>query len=334
MDFKGILRTILKICVPLFFGCMLLWLLYRKMDFKEIREVIRYGVRYDILLLSLLFGTFANTVRALRWKLLITSMGDRPKTMNTVWAVYGNYALNLVLPRIGELWRCGVIKKYDNISFTKLLGTLLVDRVSDSVVVGFMTLVIVIFNVEFFTDFFHMNPELLQGFRAMLNSIWIYAAAAVLVLGTWIVFRYMKRYSIVIKAREMLLNIWEGIKTIWFLKQKGLFLFETLMIWAGYFFFFYITFYAFEFTKDLGIVVGLITFTMCSIGVGVPVQGGIGPWHFMVIATLICFGVNKNDAAAFALIVHTTQTVWTGLVGLVGIAALPISNRKPEPVAE
>lgn len=334
MDFKGILRTILKICVPLFFGCMLLWLLYRKMDFKEIQEVIRYGVRYDILLLSLLFGTFANTMRAIRWKLLITSMGNHPKTMNVVWAVYGNYALNLVLPRIGEIWRCGVIKKYDNIPFSKLLGTLLVDRVSDSVVVGFMTLLIFAFNIEFFVDFFNMNPELLQGFRAMFNSIWIYAVAVILMIGIWIVFRYMKHFSFVIKAKQMLLNVWEGIKTIWYLKQKGLFLLQTLLIWVGYFVFFYITFYAFAFTKDLGIGVGLITFTMCSIGVGVPVQGGIGPWHFMVIATLICFGVNKNDAAAFALIVHTTQTVWTGLVGLVGIAALPISNRETHPATK
>ena len=82
------------------------------------------------------------------------------------------------------------------------------------------------------------------------------------------------------------------------------------------------------FTKDLGIVVGLITFTMSSIGVAVPVQGGIGPWHFMVIATLVCFGVNENGAAAFALVVHTVQTVWTGLCGLFGVVALPLTNRE------
>ena len=87
--------------------------------------------------------------------------------------------------------------------------------------------------------------------------------------------------------------------------------------------------------RYLGIVVGLITFTMSSIGVAVPVQGGIGPWHFMVIATLVCFGVNENDAAAFALVVHTVQTVWTGLCGLFGVVALPLTNRenKEAPVA-
>ena len=84
-------------------------------------------------------------------------------------------------------------------------------------------------------------------------------------------------------------------------------------------------------TFVLAIVSGaLIAFTMSSIGVAVPVQGGIGPWHFMVIATLVCFGVGKNDAAAFALVVHTIQTVWVIVCGLFGIVALPITNKKPE----
>ena len=35
MDFKAILRTFLKIILPLAFGCLLLWYLYSKMDIGE-----------------------------------------------------------------------------------------------------------------------------------------------------------------------------------------------------------------------------------------------------------------------------------------------------------
>ena len=69
MDFKSILRTFLKIILPLAFGCLLLWFLYRKMDITEIWRVVKEGVRYDIILVSLLFGLFANIVRGLRWGL-------------------------------------------------------------------------------------------------------------------------------------------------------------------------------------------------------------------------------------------------------------------------
>ena len=287
MDLKSVFRTVIKIFLPLTLGCLLLWFLYRNMDITEIWNVIKSGVDYRIILFSLLFGLGANLVRGFRWGLLIQSLGEKFKMRNAVYAVLGNYAVNLVLPRVGEVWRCGMVTKYDR-----------------------------------------KNPELIDGFRSMFNSIWIYAFAVFFIFGIWFVFKYLSNFTLVQKAKGMLHNIWTGIKSVWVMDRKGLFLIQTLLIWVGYFFYFYITFYAFDFTRDLGISVGLIAFTMSSIGVAVPVQGGIGPWHFMVIATLTCFGVNENDAAAFALVVHTLQTAWTGICGLVGVAALPILNRK------
>ncbi len=298
------------------------------MDFTEIWRVVRNGVRYEIILFSLLFGLGANITRGLRWGLLISSLGEPFRMRNAVLAVLGNYAVNLVLPRVGEVWRCGMVTKYDKISFSKLLGTLLVDRISDTVMVGLITLGIIVFNFGFFQSFFARNPELLAGFHSMFHSIWIYVALVIFILVVWFIFRYMSNFTLVQKAKGLLQNVWFGIRSFQTMKHKGLFLVETLLIWAGYFYYFYVTFYAFGFTKDLGVVVGLIAFAMGSIAVAVPVQGGIGPWHFMVIATLICFGVNENDAAAFALVVHTVQTVWTGLCGLASIVLLPLINRK------
>lgn len=335
MDFKNVLRTTIKIFLPLTFGCLLLWFLYRKMDISEIMRVIKEGVRYDIILFSLLFGLGANIVRGIRWGLLIDSLGERFKMSNVIYAVLGNYAVNLVLPRVGEVWRCGMITKYEKISFTKLLGTLLIDRVSDAVMVGFITLCIFIFNIGFFTSFFEHNPAFLNGLQSLFNSVWVYVGIVIFILSIWFVFKYLSNFTLVQKVKGLLLNIWEGMKSIWVMEHKIRFLLETLLIWTGYFCYFYITFYAFDFTRDLGISVGLIAFTMSSIGVAVPVQGAIGPWHFMVIATLVCFGVNESDAAAFALVVHTVQTVWMGLVGLFAVVILPFNNKKtPAVVSE
>ena len=118
------------------------------------------------------------------------------------------------------------------------------------------------------------------------------------------------------------------MKSIWKIKQKARFFLETLLIWCCYFLYFYITFFAFDFTKDLGIRIALIAFAMSSIGIAVPVQGGIGVWHFMIMSTLVAFGVEKSDAGAFALVVFAVQTVWVALVGLFGIMALPVINKK------
>lgn len=328
MVFKKILRTIVQVVLPLLLGCLLIWYLYREMDFGEIWMVISKGVRYDIILFSLLFGLFANIIRGVRWGLLIGSLGERFKMSNVVYAVLGNYAVNFVLPRVGEVWRCGVVSKYDKISFSKLFGTLLIDRIADAVAVGLLTLCMVIFNFSFFKNFFARNPALTEGFEISFSTLWIIIAIVIIVAAIWFTFTRLEHFSLVQKAKGFLSNILAGMKSFQQMKHKARFVVQTILLWGCYFLYFYITFYAFDFTKDLGPGVGLIAFIMGSIAVAVPIQGGIGPWHFMVIATLVVYGVNENDAAAFALVVHTLQSVWTILCGLFGIVALPINNRK------
>lgn len=325
---KNVIRTTAKIVLPLLFGLVLLWLLYRKVDLDEMLLVIRKGVRYDIILLSLIFGLLGNIIRGYRWSLLINSLGVKFKKSNAVLAVVGNYAVNLVLPRVGEIWRCGVVAKYDNISFTKLIGTLVIDRVFDTIMVGLITLGIFLFNISFFTSFFAKNPELMDGVYELSHSIWLYVGITLFITFIWVLFTYFSHLKIIRKLKEVLSSIWDGMKSIWLLKQKIRFIIQTILIWTCYFFFFYITFYAFDFTRELGFKVGLIAFAMSSIAVAVPVQGGIGPWHFMVIATLVTYGVRDTDASAFALVVHTVQTVWTGLVGLLAVVLLPLLNKR------
>ncbi|MDR1746479.1 MAG: flippase-like domain-containing protein [Tannerella sp.] len=329
MNLKQCIRKTLRVVLPLALGCVLLWYLYKDQNLGEMVAVIKKGVRYDIILFSLVFGLLANVVRGYRWGLLTDSLGgQRVKRFNLIFSVLGMYAINMALPRVGEIWRCGVISKYDKVPFTKLIGTLLVDRVMDTLVVGLMTLCIFVFNIRFFTHYFSKNPELLANITSMFTSVWMYVAIVIIILIIWLLFTKWGHLSIIQKGKGVLLNIWEGIKSLWKMEHKFRFFLQTLMIWGGYFLYFYITFYAFGFTHNLGLRIGLIVFTMSSLSMALPVQGGIGVWHFMVISTMVSFGVLETDASAYALVVYTMQTTWTVFVGLVGIAALPVKNRE------
>ncbi|MDR2232927.1 MAG: flippase-like domain-containing protein [Tannerella sp.] len=328
MSLKKIFRRSIRILLPLALGFGLLWYLYKDQDFADMMAVIRKGVRYDIILLSLIFGMLANLVRGYRWGLLIDSLGERVKRANVVLSVYGNYAINMALPRVGEIWRCSVVSKYSRISFSKLLGTMLVDRVMDTIVVAILTLSLFIFNISFFKQYFSANPAVLEGIYSMFTSVWMYVGLVAVGIVIWLLLTRWGHISVVQKGKGVILNVWEGIKSLWKMKHKVRFFFQTILIWGGYFCYFYLTFYAFDFTRDLGPRIGLIAFAMSSLGVAVPVQGGIGVWHFMVISTLICFGVKESDASSFALIVYTIQTMWVVLLGLFGIFALPIINKE------
>jgi len=328
MDLKQFFRRAVRILLPLALGCLLLWYLYKDHDFREMMVIVKKGVRFEIILFSLIFGLVANAVRGLRWSMLIDSLGKRVSRKNAIYAIWGNYAINMAIPRGGEIWRCGIMAKYEKIPFTKLLGTLFVDRIMDLLVVTVLTLCMCVFNINFFKNFFSDNPPLvLATIYTLISSVWTYIALAVLALLVWFVFAKLNHFTVVKMIIEMIRNIWEGIKSLWKIEYKVRFFIQTLLIWGGYFLYFYITFFAFDFTKDLGVRIALIAFTMSSIGVAAPVQGGVGVWHLMVTLTLVAFGVNSSDAAAFAFVVFAIQNVWVVLTGLFGIAALPIINK-------
>ncbi|MDR2473643.1 MAG: flippase-like domain-containing protein [Tannerella sp.] len=328
MTLKDIINKTFRIILPLSLGILLLWYVYRNQNIGEMMEIIRQGVRYDIILFSLIFGLAGNIFRAYRWSNLIDALGKRIQRSNAIYAVLGNYAINYVLPRLGELWRCGVTAKYEKVPFSKLLGTLFVDRIMDWIVVSVLMFCLYFFNIGFFNKFFADNPpKFIAMINAATHSWWTYIALTAFVSLIWFVLVKYKHVKIVQKARHLLGEVWEGVKSLLKTKHKTLFTVQTIMIWVCYFLYFYITFYAFDFTADLGLRIGLIAFAMSSISVAMPVQGGIGVWHFMVISTFVAFGVSKTDAGAFALIVYTVQTVWLILTGLVGIIALPIVNK-------
>jgi len=326
---KSAILNILKTVIPLAFGLLIFWLIFRKLDMQAIISIIKSDINFWIIALSLPFGLFANIARAYRWDLLIRPLGYNPSRSNLIYAVLGNYGVNLAFPRLGEVWRCTMINRYDKIPFTKLFGTLITDRLADTIAVALIVVVAFILNVPYFKDLVVQQPELFDAFYNVVTSVWLYTGIAIIALIVWIAFAFFKEHPVVKKTKETLYHIWEGISSILKMKEKGLFIIYTILIWFGYFLYFYICFYAFPFTRELGWNCGLIAFGMSSLAMGVPVQGGIGVWHAMVIAVLIGFGVNSVDAGAFALCVHTIQAViFTALFGLFGVLALPIANRK------
>lgn len=326
---KKKIQSIFKILIPLLIGFLLLWLIYRNQDPKAVVKALKSDVNYWWIGLSLLIGLASNVFRGLRWQLLIEPIANpKPRTINAVLTTLGTYTVNMALPRAGELWRVAEESRYEKINFAKLLGTLFMDRIMDVVVVGLITVAVVLSSNDFFFQFFARHDFEYPSILTIFTSIWLYVAITIAAVLVWVSYRYLIRFKPVRKVVDMLMKVFEGLRSIWKMKKKWLFLLYTLLLWGGYFLFFYVTFFAFSFTQDLGLGVGLIAFTMGSIAMAVPVQAGMGAWHFMIINTLITFGVSMTDAGVFALVVHTSQSIiWTPLVGFVAIILLPIINK-------
>jgi len=322
-------KKFLKIFVPLLFGLFVFWLIFKQLDLEEVLTILRKDVNFWIIALSLPFGLFGNIMRAYRWRLLILPLGYNPKKSNLIYSFLGNYAVNLAIPRLGEVWRCTMISRHEKIPFSVLIGTMITDRVFDFVPIALIVIAAFVLNVSYFTNFYAQNSGMFDFFYELSTSVWIYVIIAIIGIIVWFCFVFLKEKAFMQKTKLTLLSMWEGIISINRMKDKWMFIFYTFLIWFGYFLYFYICFYAFPFTRDLGWNCGLIAFGISSIAVIIPVQAGLGPWHGAIIAVLVGFGVSSSEAWAFAFCVHTIQAIiFTAITGVFGIIALSIVNKR------
>ncbi len=319
-------KKIAKTLFPLVLGVAVLWLLYKDTDLAELWRITKTA-NFTIIAYSLLFGLGGNIFRALRWELTIQSVGYYPKRMSLIYAVMGNYAVNFVLPRAGEVWRCGVVSKYDKVPFSTTFGTLIVDRFFDVVAMGFIMILCIMLDFNFFVSYLKMNPAVGEGVISTFSSVWLYISFIMVAAVLYVLFRFLPNMFFIIKVKLFYLGIKRDILIVWKMKQKGLFVIYTFLCWFGYYLYFYLCFYAFGFTEHLGPVAGLLVFAMSSLGVAAPTQGGIGAWHFMVITSLLVYGVSYEQGSAFAGAIFTIQSLWLILIGLFSIFAIQYIKR-------
>jgi hypothetical protein len=311
-----ILQNILKIALPLLLGGTILYWMYRDFDLASIRDVLLYEMNWTWMILSLPFGILAQAFRGWRWCQTLEPVGERPRRSVAVDSIFLSYATSLVIPRVGEFLRCGILKRWDGVSFSKSLGTVVTERAIDTLVVLACTGATLLFQMSIFGTFFKKTgtslDSILQGFSATGYLVTTICAAAILLLLHWL----LKRLSIYNKVKTTFSGIWEGVISLKDVKNLPLFLFFTLGIWACYFLHYYLTFFCFDFTAHLGVGCALVSFAVGTIAVIVPTPNGAGPWHFAVKTMLILYGVQDEQALYFVLIVHTTQTMLVILLGV------------------
>lgn len=324
---RKILTNILKTLLPFVLGIGILWWMYRGTDWRDFMHCVFHDMHWGWMALSLVFGVLPQLFRAWRWRMALKPLGEQPRARVCADAIFLSYASSLVVPRIGEVARCGTLKKYDGVSFSKSLGTVLTERLVDSVMVILLTAVAVLSQLPVLLQFLRttgMSLEQVLG-RFTGTGYVVTALCAVAVLG----FGYylFKNLSFFSKSREIARNIWTGIRSLRDVKNLPLYLFYSLGIWVGYYLHFYIAFFCFDFTCGINPVAAFLIFCVGTFAVLVPTPNGAGPWHFAVKTMLIIYGVAEPQAILFALVVHTIQTMEVVLLGAYGWADLALLQR-------
>ena len=124
---KNKLYPILRFLFFLGIGAFLVWLALRPMGEEEYNEIRKafLGANYWWIGLSLVLGVLSHISRSVRWQILLEPLGKKPGLWNTFVAVIVSYIANLAVPRLGEVLRCSVLKKYEGLPMNKTLGTVI-----------------------------------------------------------------------------------------------------------------------------------------------------------------------------------------------------------------
>lgn len=313
--------------LPFVLGLGILWWMYRGTNWSDFGHYVLHEMNWWWMLLSLAFGILPQMARAWRWKMALEPLGEHPRRTSCIDAIFMSYAASLVIPRVGEVTRCGTLKTADGVSFTKSLGTVVTERLVDSLLMLLFTGIAFLLQLPMFLRFLKETNTNIGDLLYRFTGTGYIVTFICLVAALIAVFVAIRRFSFFKKSRDMLRDMWEGVLSLRKVRNLPLYLFYSVLIWVGYFLHFYIAFFCFDFTAHLSIGAAFLIFCVGTFAVLVPTPNGAGPWHFAVKTMLVLYGVAETQAIMFALTVHTIQTALVVLLGAFGWARIN-SKRK------
>jgi hypothetical protein len=330
---KKRLITIFQYLIFLGLGVFLAWLSIKDLDHEkkmQINNALRHA-RYWLIIPVLIILVSSHLVRALRWKLLIGSLGYHPKTLNTFFAVMIGYLTNQAVPRLGEILKCTLLARYEKVPADKLIGTIILERVIDAITLLLVFGITVIIQPAIYTDlinaFFHSphDPAKKRISGYLIAGIIIGIIAILIIL--WMIIKKKKPADVIIIFQRIGKSVWQGISAVQHLKQRWLFIFYSVILWSLYLLGGYVGFYALQETQQYGIKEAFAVLSAGSIGM-IATPGGIGAYALLIEKTMQVYGLQDGIAIAFGWILWLAQTAVIVIGGLFSFVALPYFNKQ------
>lgn len=316
-------------------AAMIIWL-FNKVDFRQVEAIIRRGFNFWWIAAMMLVNTLSHMIRGVRWGLQLRGAGvPRMSVTAESVSIFGAYALNLLFPWLGEAWRCVYVSRREKVKLTTVVGTDFGDRISDAAVI--LLLVVMSFFLARpallkFIDHYSLGERLAATFSA--GSTWA-IIGGVLLIGAMILYLFRKtswEENFLAGVRR----VWDGFKVIFTMRGRGLYIVYTFGIWICYFLQYYLCLFAFPFTEKLitgpgmcyGLLPGLVMFVFGSCSMGVPSNGGLGPWNIAVMFALSLYGLSDADGTAFSLVVWAFQNIAQIALGLFAAVYITVEKKR------
>lgn len=295
---------------PFFLTILFLYLAFKNIDLKQTFEII-FNSSVPAILVYILIFFLSHLARAIRWKYMLNPVKENCSTPHLFGAVMVGYGVSCLIPRLGELYRGLFLGKWENISRSTVIGTIVVERIIDIAFFGIAAFISVsVYSGNLYEEIVWLKASLLIGL------VFILAAALFLVL----LIRFQNNFSSALvrlagkinknyadKLKEIFDTLVEGLSSIKKTKNVLTILFWSAVILLLYAFHAQVGFYilGMQSTGKVNFEMAWIVMTISSFGSIIPTPGAIGSYHIISIFVLTkLFYFDYESSAAYSIITH------------------------------
>ena len=330
--FKSKVGKVVQWFLLLSLSFLFLYFAFRGVKWEDFAQGLK-NCNYWWIIASMVVSIVAFVVRALRWRLAMLSISPNITGMEAYRGVTIGYLVNFALPRAGELARCGVISASGKASFEMVLGSVVLERSWDMLSYVVILLGILFLGNNSFGDF--VTTQVWSPFVEALPFDFWWALLIIAVLGIFFLYKiYQRREQLskrpfFAKVFQILSGLWNGLVAGVRMKGKGKFFLWTLALWGCYWLMSLFTIKAFGDIADMNWIDAMFLMVVGSLGWIVPVQGGIGAYHFIIsLALAFIYGLPQTSGVIFATISHESQAFTMLLCGIISAVEMAIVKRR------
>lgn len=304
--------------MPLLLGVVLVWYSLSQISVSKLVQYFK-NADHIWIIIGVSLGVLSHASRAYRWLFMAEPLGYKPKFANSFMAVYSAYLINFTIPRAGEIARASILSNYEGIPFEKGFGTIVAERVADTLMLLIIIAIALVLEFEFIYDFFEkkFNPTTLilgaTGLSALILVIYLFIKRSTSKFAT--------------KVKDFVKGLVEGALSIFKMKKKWAFIFHTIFIWVMYLCMFYVTTFALPELNNISLAAVLIGFILASFSIAAT-NGGIGSFPEAIVIAFLLFNMPEDPSRAFGWIMWSSQTLVIIILGGLSLIYLPIFNRK------
>jgi uncharacterized protein (TIRG00374 family) len=306
------LKSIIKYLISsLLAGGLLFWAFSKsQLHWNDILQTF-YQADYNWVIVSIIISLVSHVLRTLRWEQLLGAMAYQPGTLRTFSAVLIGYFANFLVPRLGEVSRCGSLKKTADIPFEESFGTVITERIVD------LLSLVVLVGITFLFEWEPLQKSLFPTLHLPSGAL-IITASALGIIGLGLLWKFkdfLKNSGTESKIGKMLRGWIAGIGSIRHLESPRKFIGYSVGIWLCYYLSTYTLFLAFPMSENLGFSAALTVLVMGTFGMATPTQGGIGAYHSLVASAFVFYSLAYKDGFMLATFFHGTQMITLLLLG-------------------